>query len=57
MTKQELQALLTPEFLSTLQKVLDYLYECPNHLGLTCWDEIDLLPVILEHFASDNYHD
>jgi hypothetical protein len=57
MTEEQLKELLTPEFLSTLQKALDYLYECPNHLGLTCWDEIDLLPVILEHFASDNYYD
>jgi hypothetical protein len=47
MTNQEISNLITPEFISTLETVLNHLYECPNKLGLD-FNEIDFLPGVMK---------
>jgi hypothetical protein len=56
MTNQEISNLITPEFISTLETVLNHLYECPNKLGLD-WDEIDFLPGVMKDLVSGEYYD
>ena len=56
MTNQEISNLITPEFISTFETVLNHLYECPNNLGLD-WDEIDFLPGVMKDLVSGEYYD
>ena len=56
MTKEQLQELITPEFLSTLRTVLDHIYKYPNEVGIN-WDDVDFLPGSLENFVSGNSYE
>ena len=56
MTNQEISNLITPEFISTLETVLNHLYECPNKLGLD-FNEIDFLPGVMKDLVSGEYYD
>jgi hypothetical protein len=56
MTKAEISNLITPEFISTLELVLEHLYKFPNKLGLD-FNEIDFLPSVMRDLASGEYYD
>ena len=56
MTNEEISNLITPEFLSTLETVLNHLYDCPNKLGLD-FNEIDFLPGVMMDMGSGEYYD
>jgi hypothetical protein len=56
MTNQEISNLITPEFISTLETVLNHLYKCPNKLGLD-FNEIDFLPGVMKGLVSGEYYD
>ena len=56
MSNEEISNLITPEFLSTLETVLNHLYKCPNKLGLD-FNEIDFLPDVMKDMISGEYDD
>ena len=53
---EKISNLITPEFISTLETVLNHLYECPNKLGLD-FNEIDFLPGVMKDLVSGEYYD
>jgi hypothetical protein len=56
MTNEEISNLITPEFISTLETVLNHLYKCPNTLGLD-FNDIDFLPGVMKGLVSGEYYD
>ena len=56
MTNEEISNLITPEFLSTLETVLNHLYDCPNKCNLD-FNEIDFLPDVMKEMISGEYYD